>query len=551
MDPSEATSPKGSGNAASPAVVASFAPTQTSSRTSTRSAVIIQQKSPLLVATPPQVTRALAYSHPFLLPLNTLAGLISWSTNDPWESFIFVCSFWATVLYGDLLILYAGPVLVIAGLMLGMYTRRFSPLSTYSSPVASSRDHRRTKSSSSISSEIDGQLIQHSKSLDDIVDTLNTLTLRCNTLLEPFLKLTDFLSTQHSATSATTRPALVQLLYRMVGVLPIWIVLSLSPVHLITARRVVFIVGTLIFTWHSKPARVCRTLLWRSLLIRHVSSLLTGFDFAGDFEMAWAETDSNGIPIPRTKSQNDIARKRLNSASTAKSEKVGVRFTFTIFENQRRWVGIGWTTTLFAYERAPWTDDHLNGSPDKDNFKLPHVEGAGAAWRWVEGSEWHVEEINTDGSSVKKKFAPSSVSLRGRGNHDENWIYYDNSWQGGRAQDGWGRYTRRRKWVRDAELVEVPTQEDAGKGGTASALPAIDEEVGGSRKKRGFFGRRLTGSSSTKKSSVSSKSESIKSNDDEEKDSKTARRLNEDGEDEKTLQREAWDVGDDVKMALG
>src|SRR5271167_4483102 len=29
-------------------------------------------------------------------------------------------------------------------------------------------------------------------------------------------------------------------------------------------------------------------------------------------------------------------------------------------------------------------------------------------------------------------------------------------WQNGRrGQDGWGRYTRRRKWYRDAELVEV------------------------------------------------------------------------------------------------
>ena len=28
---------------------------------------------------------------------------------------------------------------------------------------------------------------------------------------------------------------------------------------------------------------------------------------------------------------------------------------------------------------------------------------------------------------------------------------------GRRGQDGWGRYTRRRKWYRDAELVEIPS----------------------------------------------------------------------------------------------
>ena len=28
-------------------------------------------------------------------------------------------------------------------------------------------------------------------------------------------------------------------------------------------------------------------------------------------------------------------------------------------------------------------------------------------------------------------------------------------WRDGRRQDGWGRYTRRRKWCRDAELIEI------------------------------------------------------------------------------------------------
>lgn len=32
----------------------------------------------------------------------------------------------------------------------------------------------------------------------------------------------------------------------------------------------------------------------------------------------------------------------------------------------------------------------------------------------------------------------------------------NSKWQNGRrGQDGWGRYTRRRKWYRDAELVEI------------------------------------------------------------------------------------------------
>lgn len=47
---------------------------------------------------------------------------------------------------------------------------------------------------------------------------------------------------------------------------------------------------------------------------------------------------------------------------------------------------------------------------------------------------------------------------------------------GRRGKDGWNRWTRRRKWYRDAELVEVPAgldETDATEVGTAP--PAIDD----------------------------------------------------------------------------
>ncbi len=49
-------------------------------------------------------------------------------------------------------------------------------------------------------------------------------------------------------------------------------------------------------------------------------------------------------------------------------------------------------------------------------------------------------------------------------------------WQNGRrGQDGWGRWTRRRKWYRDAELVEAAGPENApskaGSSGSTDALP--------------------------------------------------------------------------------
>ena len=413
-----------------PPTIAAFSPNPlgSSSATRQRSTILVHRKSPLLVATPPTITRALAFSHPFLLPLNKLAGLLAWTSGDPWESFLLVAGFWGIILYGDPGIRYGGPILAVVAVILGMYSRRYSPLSSSGWTNEKFKDLKKEQKETNM---------KHQKSLDEIVDTLSIFTSRCNVLLEPFMQLTDFLSTQRTATSATTRPALTILFIRILMISPLWIGLTLPPLYILTTRRVVLAVGTLILTWHSRPARVSRTVLWRSKLIRRTISVVTGLTFGAPPK---PEISYKGPPPtlpPRHKSQQDVANSLI---ANSQAESIGVRFTFTVFENQRRWLGLGWTYSLLAYERGPWTDEHLNPSDSRDNFQLPKVEHGNAQWRWVPGSEWHVE------GGGKKKASTA----------DEGWIYYDNKWNDGRrGQDGWAKYTRRRKWYRDAELVEI------------------------------------------------------------------------------------------------
>ncbi|KAJ5120421.1 peroxisomal membrane protein [Penicillium bovifimosum] len=411
-----------------PPTVAAFSPSTITGSALTsrqRSSVIVHRKSPLLVATPPAITRALAYSHPFLLPLNKLAGLLSWTSGDPWQSFLLVASFWMIVLYSDVVILWAGPILVVVALILGMYGRRYSPLS---STASTGEKHKRKLAQDSS--------LRHQKSLDEIVDTLRIFTTRCNILLEPLLDLTDFLSTQRTPTSATTRPALTALFIRILLVTPVWILLTLPPFYLLTTRRVVMAVGTILLTYHSRPARVSRSILWRSRGVRRLCAAATGLSFGGisdQQQKAQAQVQAKG------QSQG------LNISTRRRGTNAGVRFTFVVYENQRRWLGIGWTYSLFPTERAPWTDEHMNPVSAKDSFELPEVQTGDAKWRWVEGSEWRIEGAdNFNGKSDSK------------GSTGEGWIYYDNKWNDGRrGQDGWDRYTRRRKWYRDAELAEV------------------------------------------------------------------------------------------------
>jgi hypothetical protein len=370
-----------------PPTVAAFSPTTiagSSLASRQRSSVIVHRKSPLLVATPPLVTRALAHSHPFLLPLNKLAGLLTWSSGDSWASFLLVAGFWAIVLYSDAIILYAGPILVVTTLILGMYSRRYSPLS--STGVTGEKHKNKKQSPETLAT-------RHQKSLDEIVETMREFTTRCNIMLGPLLEMTDFLSTQSTATSATTRPALTSLLIRIICITPIWILLALPPLYIITTRRVVLAVGTVILTYHSSPARVFRVILWRSLAIRRICTFLTGLNFSTEAK-----------PKQKTKTQSNGYATAI--ATSSKSDG-GVRFTFIVYENQRRWLGIGWTYSLFPHERSAWTDEHLNSVPPKDNFELPDAKDGNATWRWVEGSEWRIEGSDDSGDGG-------------------GWIYYDN-----------------------------------------------------------------------------------------------------------------------------
>ncbi|KAK5741522.1 hypothetical protein LTR17_003960 [Elasticomyces elasticus] len=469
--------------------IAPFSPSQPTTTTKTggagsRSSILVYQKSPLLVATPPQVTRALAYSHPFILPLNHIAGLLSWTTDDPWSSFLLLIAFWFGVLYGDDVVRWAGPVVVVVGLILGMYTRRCSPLSsTLWTRAGQEKKVKRRRPES-----------EQRKSLDEILETLQTFTGRCDVLLDPFLRLTEFLSTQSSATSATTRPALTSLFLRILALTPIWILLTLPPLYIITTKRVLLAVGTVGLSYHSRPARVTRTLLWRSRTVRNGLSVITGLNFTGPLPTAPT------APALTTKTKET----KVPTPGVTANAKPGVRFAFTLYENQRRWLGLGWTASLLAYERQAWTDEHLTETPDITLFSLPDTEHDTTKWRWVPGSDWKVEGASTEKERSAKRIGG------GGGGDDVGWVYYDNKWRDPRKVDGWDRYTRRRKWVRDAELVEVGGEgeetagADGGVDGAAVATGAItgsDGDEGSisstTAKRKGWFGN---GSTTPKKS---------------------------------------------------
>ena len=465
----------------SPTTLSSTAPSATSAA-KRRSTILVHQKSPLLLATPPQVTRALAYSHPFLLPLNRFVGLLTWTTGDPWESFLMVCAFWATVLYGDKVVRFAGPLALVFVLIGGMYGRRFSPLSSsgWSEPGLGTADGtalpteakaaKATRRSKNLSvdglpdkngkaangsaaagtpgghtrnqkSVSEATNTRHQKTLDEIVETLREFTARCNILLEPLLELTDFLSTQLTPTSATTRPALITVFIRILLCTPFWILLTLPPLRIITTRRVILILGTILLTWHAQVIQVTRVILWRSATLRKTLSLITGLEFEGPTTPPSTTPPTAGLKTGDNNNGASSKAKSPSSPTTINTPReseltkalrrarglrgTGVRFTFIIYENQRRWVGLGWTSSLFGYERPSWTDEHNNAVPPRAEFELPEVEdGASMQWQWTDGSKWRVDGVPDD-AVVSGDDKGGEWDYDGPGGK-MGWVYYDN-----------------------------------------------------------------------------------------------------------------------------
>ena len=143
-------------------------------------------------------------------------------------------------------------------------------------------------------------------------------------------------------------------------------------------------------------------------------------------------------------------------------------------------------------------------------------------------------------------------------------------WQNGRkGKDGWNRYTRRRKWCRDAELVEISPER------TPPLLPARHDDFGSTtttlvgrdhneaqsidtamttgkhendgqnsvRRKKGWFARRESQPNSEKSAALSSTS--MRSAADDEDDVHSPLKM-------KDLDREVgWGVQDDARMGLG
>ncbi|KAG0142107.1 hypothetical protein CROQUDRAFT_725298 [Cronartium quercuum f. sp. fusiforme G11] len=70
-----------------------------------------------------------------------------------------------------------------------------------------------------------------------------------------------------------------------------------------------------------------------------------------------------------------------------------IKVRFTIFENQRWWMGLDWTSTLLPHERSNWTDSTNKTVSGPTEFQLPKPTITSSQrkveWKWLD-KEWRI-----------------------------------------------------------------------------------------------------------------------------------------------------------------
>ncbi|KAI8985449.1 integral peroxisomal membrane peroxin-domain-containing protein [Pilobolus umbonatus] len=284
-------------------------------------------------------------------------------------------------------------------------------------------------------------------SLDDALEYLGTLNAfidHIRTRIQSVLVYVD-----------GTRPdKVISLLSMLMYVWPLWIIVNwlLGP-HLMFA-----VLGSIALISPSPWFSVISMAIRRNIVLTH---LLTAFWAYGVALLTMTFTRPISIKewlksfIKRARTEKSKAMDVIKP-TVEDEERKGTRsemiFQFEVYENQRWWLGVKWTTNMMPNERGPWTDNQLKPIPSKEHFELPETTSQVSyhntngdnsikrtthkVWTWADGDWW--------------------VDMTGeiQGMVDPNgWEYGNNAWKQLTGMPGMQTFTRRRRWCRRARLI--------------------------------------------------------------------------------------------------
>lgn len=144
-------------------------------------------------------------------------------------------------------------------------------------------------------------------------------------------------------------------------------VLPPFPLFSLSVRHLLLVVGTLALTWCSPWCALIRHALWRSAFIRQSirktiailcakrpSSLYPIFPSSNTADRTFNSTPFDKDPFTGQAIVDGLTSSEAELASKDITRHEDVTYRFTIYENQRWWMGLDWTAALLPQERPSW-----------------------------------------------------------------------------------------------------------------------------------------------------------------------------------------------------
>lgn len=399
-------------------------------------------ESLLLHSTPPSISKTLLRLYPYLLVADDILGIVTWTGPTTAPSVLMTLLYLIVVMNFQAMVKYGGHLMIV------LFLWSFAKLDGYVTARMASQP-----------------------AMEDVVHVMNRVSAKFDMFFAPLVNL--------------SKQDVRKLFYFMILFSPLYLIIT---VLVLSWSNLLVLAGLAILTYHSPWCKVTRRILWKFKFIRVAFYYATGLDLGGlgsdtkhktGFLAALNNQLRKLITEPGLEGEElvhdhngDLMAKACDtgSASDALLEPVShnkpIRFTYVLYENQRKWIGIGWKTSMLGYERTPWTDEFLNEAPSPEQFQLP--EGTREMqWRWVDPA-WRVD-LSNDGALEVRGARPRTTAQPGP---DDGFVYYDNTWKKPHAEDSFSKYTRRRRWIRTAELVAIAGDHHETSTEPAQAAPA-------------------------------------------------------------------------------
>lgn len=356
-----------------------------------------------LLVESPILSSALSNIFPYLLLIDNFLEITTWTNEDKYQNFLLIVIYVVAVLYWNYLSYIIIPITIAT---------------VFSCLVWS------------INSVIYDSKWNEKPTIDEILHTLHNITARFEMLLRPIRNIPFSTKSMIKVTIITT---------------------LLTPLHvallryIISPKNYICFWGTFVLTYHSPLSFTFRRLLWRSFYIRLLAFCMTGMNIrlstspVSSYNIDLSKNDFDGLD---TSSKSSIlADFKIENKKMISATELQQTVIFEILENERRWVGVGWSKVMMPNDRPYYCyESSQNESPpifnDDDHFTFPTFASDlyDYKWHWLD-TNWTIdEEFN-------------------RGKNSDGWVYYDNSWSNPAPEDGFTRFTRSRKWMRKAVLT--------------------------------------------------------------------------------------------------